>query len=480
MSKFKFTYRRNSGGKPVFAGAQGCVFLPSLKCKHRKRNMNDGNVSKLGFKESSEFEMREYEKIAPFIKKIKNYEKYFSIRATSCEPDALSSRDLIGFDDVCINFKNDGITESNVNKNLHKLRAINMPNLGKDLKVWMDTVPLDAGRIRMLNDHISELLVHAVVPMNQQGIMHNDLKSENIMMDNNENNVRIIDWGLAGITKPHQIIPDRYFMSNPVTFNRPFSTMVVSPEVDELYHKYISQSQVPPEKFTPQHLTPFVSEIYKEYREQDQSSHEYFTYIFESIFNLNTQNANVLFNSAVEKYNAEVLHHFTDPVRHKFMMDEYFDKVYRYNTDVWGTMSVFYSMFMLPRDRFIMTDSVYYDMLQRYRNIFGTMVFVNGHKRMNVQNIVKELQQITNAVSNKFNKFNKSKFNKFNNSKSNKFNKSKSNKSNKFNKFNKSNKFNKFNKSIKKMVRFNIDDTHNKPQNHNYRIPTPHPLKEMN
>ena len=142
------------------------------------------------------------------------------------------------------------------------------------------------------------------------------------------------------------------------------------------------------------------------------------------------------------------------------MMDEYFDKVYRYNTDVWGTMSVFYSMFMLPRERFIITDSVYYDMLQRYRNIFGTMIFVNGHKRMNVQNIVKELQQITNAVSNKA----PNKFKKYN----------KPNKSYKLNKFNK-----KLNKSVKKMVRFNIETNDEDAQNRNHRIPTPHPLKRV-
>ena len=463
MSKFKFTHRKNSGGKPVFAGAQGCVFLPSLKCKHRKRNINDGNVSKLGFKKSSEFEMREYEKIAPFIKKIKNYEKYFGIRATSCEPDALSPGDLIGFDEVCINFKEEGITESNVNKNLYKLRSINMPNLGNDLKVWMDNTPIDASRIRQLNDHISELLVHAIVPMNKQGIMHNDLKSENIMMDKNETNVRIIDWGLAGITTPHQIIPDRYFLSNPVTFNRPFSTMAVSKDVDELYHKYISQSQSQssplPEKITPEHLKPFVSELYKEYRKQDSTSHEYIAYIFEKIFNLNTETANLLLNSVVEKYNAEVLHHFTDKARRKFMLDEYFDKVYRYNTDVWGTMSVYYSMFMLPREHFIMPDSVYYDMLQRYRNIFGTIIFVNGHKRMNVQNIVKELQKITNAVSNNI----PNKFKKYN----------KLNKSYKLNKFNR-----KLNKSVKKMVRFNIDTDNDVVDSYNeYRVPTPYPLK---
>ncbi len=106
MSKFKFTHRHiTKGGKPVFAGAQGCVFLPSLKCKHRTRNMNDGNISKLGYKEGSDFEMREYEKITPFIKKIKNYDKYFNVRATSCEPDALSASDLVEFNDVCKNSK---------------------------------------------------------------------------------------------------------------------------------------------------------------------------------------------------------------------------------------------------------------------------------------------------------------------------------------------------------------------------------------
>ena len=461
----KFTHRR-SGGRPVFAGAQGCVFLPSLKCKGRNRTMNDGNISKLGFKEGSDFEMREYEKISPFIKKIKNYDKYFSIRATSCEPDALGPSDLIGFDDVCINFQDEHISANNVNKNLHELRAINMPDLGTDLKGWMESAPLDAERIRQLNDHISDLLVHAVVLMNQQGIIHNDLKSENIMMDKKEANVRIIDWGLAGITTPHQIIPDRYFMSNPVSFNRPFSTMIISSEVDDLYRKYITQPQFPA-NFSPIQLQPFVSQLYKEYRNQSLSSHEYLTYIFETMFNLDSKKANFVLNGAVEKYNAEALHHFTDAARHEFNLEEYFDKVYRYNTDVWGTMSVFYSMFMLPRDHFIMTDSVYHAMLQRYRNIFRTVVFVNGHKRMNVQHLVQQLRQISDAITIKFDKVKVNKVHKVNNPSHNKG----------------TNTGNKLNKSFKKMVRFNIDVSH---RGHAYtkrkygrRVPTPYPLKKI-
>ena len=278
-----FTPRHQSkGGKPVFAGAQGCVFIPSLKCKHQNRNVNDGNISKLGYKRSSEFEMREYDKISPFLKKIKNYDKYFNIKASLCEPDELTASDLIEFNKVCKNFKKNDINANNVNSKLYKLRSINMPDLGVDLKGWMEKKPIDAYRLQKLNDHLSELLTNAVVPMNQEGVIHNDLKSENIMMDKNEANTRIIDWGLAGITTPSEVIPERYFINNPVTFNRPFSTMVISTEIDNLYNKYASQTD---DVLTPEQLKPLVREIYKEYRKLAPTGHEYLTYIFETIFN---------------------------------------------------------------------------------------------------------------------------------------------------------------------------------------------------
>jgi hypothetical protein len=233
-------------------------------------------------------------------------------------------------------------------------------------------------------------------------------------------------------------------MNNPVTFNRPFSTMIISSEIDDQYHSFISHL---PANFSAEDLKPFVSGLYAEYRKLAPTGHEYLTYIFETMFNVNTDAAGILLNTVVEKYNAEILHHYTR--RRQFMLHEYFDKVYRHNTDVWGTVSVYYSIFMLPRDHFIMPDSVYHDMLQRYRSIFRTMVFVNGHKRMNVQRIAQQLRQISDAVTGRFNKVNTF------------------------------NKFNKVNKSVKKMVRFNIDtdadNVHKKT--HNYRVPTPYPFK---
>jgi serine/threonine protein kinase len=294
--------------------------------------------------------------------------------------------------------------------------------------------------------------------MNQLGVIHNDLKSENLMMDTANPNVRVIDWGLAGIATPQHPIPEHHFMNNPVTFNRPFSTMLISRDIDALYHEFISRL---PAKFEPEQLEPFIIDLYNIYQKMAPTGHAYFTYIFKTMFKLNTEMATLVLKSTLERYNAKILYHFTHAASRKFKLHDYFNKVYRFNTDVWGTVSVFYSMFMLPRDHFIMPDSVYHDMLQRYRSIFRTMVFVNGHKRMNVQRIAQQLRQISDAVA-----VTTGRFNKFNNTKIN------------------NNKFNKFNKSVKKMVRFNIDadtdtdtdkDVHKKT--HNYRGPTPYPFK---
>ena len=388
-------HHAQNGGIPIFAGAQGCVFKPSLKCKNQRRNYNDGNISKLGQKEGAEAEMREYDKIKQYLRQIKNYKQYFSVQAALCEPDPLEPHDLVNFDDICTNLQRVNITATNVNANLSKLRMINMPDLGIDLKKWMEQTSFNAANLRQLNDHISKLLIHAVVPMNQLGVIHNDLKSENVMIDRT-NNSRIIDWGLAGITTPTQVIPVHHFMNNPVTFNRPFSTMVISTDALELYSSVVLKSTTAASTITVEQIKHFTRAMYKEYIDvYDISGYKYLQYIFKSMFGSNDE----ALMDTVATYNAEILYHFTDRTGLKFRLDEYFSKVYRYNTDVWGLMSVFYSIFMMPRKSFIMSDAAHADMLRRYRTLFRTVVFANGHERMNVSHIVQQLRQISDAVS---------------------------------------------------------------------------------
>lgn len=395
MRHLNCTQRNKKGGIPIFAGAQGCVFRPSLKCKHRPRNYHDGNISKLGERTSAEAEMREYEQIRRYLVRIKNYNKYFGMQAYLCEPDVLDQHDLKNFDEVCINMKQHNITAANVNANLSKLRMINMPDLGIDLMKWMEQAELTPQRIRSLNNHVSTLLVNAIGPMNRLGVVHNDLKSENVMIDS-KGDVRIIDWGLAGISTAQHVVPLHHFMNNPVTFNRPFSTMVVSPNTRDLYaSNMLNQTAMP----SLHQLKHFAHDLYQKYIDSyDIIGFQYLQYIFESMFGLSKKDAPNVVMEFVSNYNAEVLHHFTDTVNRTFDLNKYFSTVYRYNTDVWGVMSIYYIIFMLPRRSFVMSNEAYAEMLRRYRTLFRTVVFANGHKRMNVTHILHELRQINHAL----------------------------------------------------------------------------------
>lgn len=400
---FKSTHTRRNhaqkGGIPIFAGAQGCVFKPALKCKHRQRNYNDGHVSKLEEMKSAEAEMREYEQIKRYLMQIKDYKKYFSVQADLCEPDRLEPHDLVNFDDVCINFKLHGlnVAAANINNHLSKLRMINMPDLGIDLTQWMGQSALNADLVCKLNEHVSTLLINAVGPMNRLGVIHNDIKSENVMIDLN-NDVRIIDWGLAGISTTNQVIPVHHFMDNPVTYNRPFSTMVISDKVTELFSSIVLKPMPSTSELTVDQIKHFTRAIYKEYINAFDTGYKYLQHIFKSIFGTDDAITAEIINEAVSTYTAEILHHFTDHVHRTFRLKEYFSNVYRYNTDVWGIMSVFYSIFMMPRKSFIMSDATHADMLKRYRTLFRTAVFANGHMRMNVEHIVQQLRQISDAV----------------------------------------------------------------------------------
>jgi hypothetical protein len=115
------------------------------------------------------------------------------------------------------------------------------------------------------------------------------------------------------------------------------------------------------------------------------------------IFGVNENDATHMLMDNVATYNAEILHHFT--VSGAFDLNKYFSTVYRYNTDIWGLMSVFYSIFLMPRKNFIMSNEAYENMLHQYRTLFRTIVFANGHKRMNVAHILQHFRKINAALN---------------------------------------------------------------------------------
>jgi hypothetical protein len=148
------------------------------------------------------------------LRGVPNYNKYFVIDPiTTCTPAALEVGDLDGFDELCHNFKRGGgdgepaLDASSVNLHLDSLTALTMPDAGSDLFSVIEdaTGELSGTEFRRLNSRLIELLVNGIVPMNAAGLVHGDVKLENIAAATTRgadgtrtfDTVRLIDWGSA-------------------------------------------------------------------------------------------------------------------------------------------------------------------------------------------------------------------------------------------------------------------------------------------
>ena len=165
--------------------------------------------------------MRNIENFYNALKKIPKSHKYFLFtKTTSCPPAKISKDDLRGFDEMCAKFTSHDVNESNINSPsiIRNLKLINMPDAGISINEWLfyketnnkDAVSLlHVSRVKVFNKLISTLISNAIVPMNQQGVIHNDMKEDNILIKDSSKtpSPTIIDWGISGISTRQEPIP---------------------------------------------------------------------------------------------------------------------------------------------------------------------------------------------------------------------------------------------------------------------------------
>jgi len=114
-----------------------------------------------------------------------------------------------------------------------------MPDAGIDLKDWLlsDKI-ITKEKIFLLNEVIIKLLKQAVRPMNEKGVIHNDLKDSNIMI-NKQLEARIIDWGLSAVVNNKKI--PKEILNRPLQYNTPFSSMIISNEFKLNYDIFLQR-----------------------------------------------------------------------------------------------------------------------------------------------------------------------------------------------------------------------------------------------
>lgn len=192
------------GGKVIGVGAYGCVFSPPLPCKEGKQPTDD-MVSKLMETDDAEKEMSEISRVTERLGEIPNAGRYFGGFDTYiCEAESVTPEDVQGY--KCdIGNVTSLINDSRSPLELPDLSILQQKDLGKTVTDYLANIASEE-YLKSFFQNMVELLMKGIIPMNNMGIYHLDIKGENVLV--NDNMPVLIDWGLSYLTPDSNPIID--------------------------------------------------------------------------------------------------------------------------------------------------------------------------------------------------------------------------------------------------------------------------------
>jgi serine/threonine protein kinase len=399
--------RSRLGGEALGSGGFGCVFKPALKCKDKQHRTT--GISKMSIEKYSKQEMYEITKIKNKLHKIKNYEQYFLLDVDRCSPDKLSPDDMKQFNKKCFSLTKENLNENNINKNLHKVSILNMPDGGIDLKDWLvHDGKITRDKMFLLNHAIIRLLEKGVRPMNEAGVIHNDLKDRNILIDKHAN-ARIIDWGLSGVVVNNTIPVE--IRNRPLQFNTPFSSMILSDEFKLNYDAFLTKVKNEEVLFNTMNVRNYVVNEYLIKLARYYGYYDDNVILFKTIFNPaiseETFLSEVKRDNLIEygyylyylsNYITDILMKYTND-KLEFEVDKYFMECYLFNSDIFGLITIYYNYFD-SNVKFVDFDEAKKNIyLNRVRSMLVEHIYSNGAHKINIHKLVKSLHDLNKIVN---------------------------------------------------------------------------------
>ena len=333
--------RFSLGGQAIASGGFGCVFAPPLKCKGAERPTGLV-VSKLLTTDNAVDEFNEAKEIQSILKSnlsLDTYNRYFIFPEKLCEPEALTKDDLVNFDNKCKNLTKTGITSKNINQTLYALGIIELKNGGSDLSQVIDSMKT-MSELSKLNKNIIDLLTNAIIPMNRLGVLHFDLKSQNILVDD-VSQLRIIDWGLSVVSKNNKL--PRGSTSRPIQYNLPFSTVLfnnkITNDIDNALKNMVFDTNYK-ETIKPELAAIIHNIIVKQFSKTDRGHIGYISESIKRLFNIKGEREFFIYN-LLSNYLTEAVINFINPSTKTFDETKYFNEICVKNCDIWGLITVY-------------------------------------------------------------------------------------------------------------------------------------------
>jgi hypothetical protein len=408
------------GGKVIASGAYGCVFSPALKCEgNKKRDKN--KISKLMTEKHTIKEYEEIEKIKSKMEKIPNYNDYFLLdNITICKPEKLTNLDLEQYKKKCKALPKDSIYANNINKSLDNLLMLNMPNGGLPI----DDYNYENGSFykwHKTSNNLIKLLQNGILPMNKQNYFHCDIKDSNVLIDetNNGLKMRLIDWSLSTEYTPfiEDPIPTTWF-NRPLLFNAPISVILFTDSFESKYTKYINEVG----EIDDDSLRPFVfNYIIFWFKKRGPGHYKFINEIFYILFSNDIENNNeddkmkIIENEFtivyISNYIIHILKKYTYLHKNKVVINlrEYLDNVFIHIVDIWGFILCYFPLLETLFTNYKNLSVNQHKMFIKIKNIYITYLYTPRIEPIEVNKLVKDLQELNLLIDNEENNVSSSK-----------------------------------------------------------------------
>lgn len=244
------TQRKKEGGEAIGAGGYGCVFFPAIPCE--SDSVEEGiaksrhRVSKLMTNQDVQDEYSLIEQIKPYLIQIPDYPQYFLIQdIEQCRPKALTEEDMKMFSQKCKSFMEKGYTPSYINSHLNQFMAIQMPYGGQELTKFIKTNLQTPEDYVELNEKMTDLVFHGIIPMNRLDVYHGDIKASNILVRvvNGKYFPKLIDWSLSMIFPKDMTKVGEPLINHSFQFNSPFSKILFNDIFMEQYTLFLLKNK---------------------------------------------------------------------------------------------------------------------------------------------------------------------------------------------------------------------------------------------
>jgi serine/threonine protein kinase len=385
------------GGKVKTSGGFGCLFIPNLKCKKKigllTNNKNQKYVSKLMLKK---YAIEEYNLINKFkkkLQKISNYENYFLLNDINIclNVEKLTLNDLKHFDDKCDALNKKDINKKNINNPeiLQKLAFLTLPFGGISVSTYLKKLP-NSNDLIIFNKSMIKLLNEGIIKMNKMNIHHCDMKSGNILVDNNNRTTKIIDWGLAIDNNLEAF--NEYRNRRVLIFNNPLSMIILENNFINKYEDFLNDNQINLDEFLLNYIIDYLKNC------KDDTHYYYIQYLIKLIVFKEKNTDDVINNKIIIfifHYLKKILLKYTK--NNKYEVIEFFNNVFLKNVDVYGFITCyipFLNYLTVEYEKLINEEEVFF--YEYLRKILIEYLFVQSDKSIKINKITKDLIKLNN------------------------------------------------------------------------------------